>query len=333
MAAKDLHPSDLIHAFSSARVLVVGDVMLDEYVFGNVHRISPEAPVPVVQRRRHSVVPGGAANTAANVASLGGQVVLGGVVGNDHAGIQLREAVSQAEIDASGLTPASDRPTTLKTRVIAHGQQLVRIDQEESAPLSALSEEHLLTWTESRIPHVDVVVLSDYGKGVMTPRLTQHMLFHASRAGKPSVVDPKGIDYQKYRGATVVTPNTLEAVQSTGIAIRNRDDLIRAGSRLLDLMSGSSILITRGPEGMTLFRQGHDPLDLPTAARHVYDVTGAGDTVVSTLAISLACGVSLNQACKVANFAAGIVVGKVGTARVTREELAAEIHADCNVSI
>jgi rfaE bifunctional protein kinase chain/domain len=328
MATNDLRPIELIHAFSSARVLVVGDVMLDEYVFGDVHRISPEAPVPVVQRRRHAVVPGGAANTAANVASLGGQVVLGGVIGNDPAGVQLREAVSQAGIDASGLIPTSDRPTTLKTRVIAHGQQLVRIDQEESAPLSALSENHLLTWAESWIPRVDVVVLSDYGKGVLTPRLTQHLLSYAGRAGKPSIVDPKGVDYQKYRSATVVTPNTLEAVHSTGIAIRNRDDLIRAGGRLLDLLSGSSILITRGPEGMSLFRQRQDPLDLPTAARHVYDVTGAGDTVVSTLAISLGCGVSLDQACQLANLAAGIVVGKVGTARVTREELAAAFNAE-----
>jgi D-beta-D-heptose 7-phosphate kinase/D-beta-D-heptose 1-phosphate adenosyltransferase len=320
--------TSLTNAFTGARALVVGDVMLDEYIIGDVQRISPEAPVPIVQRRRHSVVPGGAANTAANVASLGGQVVLGGVIGNDPMGAQLKQAVNQAGIDVSGVLPASDRPTTIKTRVIAHSQQLLRIDQEDSSPISTGAEDQLLAWAELWINSIDVVVLSDYGKGVLTRRLTQRMLMSAREAGKPSVVDPKGTDYSKYLGATVITPNTLEASQATGVAIRNRADLIRAGQQLLEQLPGTAILITRGPEGMSLFRQNHDPMDLPTAARHVYDVTGAGDTVVSTLAITLACGGMLDQACHVANFAAGIVVGKVGTASVTQKELTAAISAE-----
>ena len=312
---------DVLTRFPGKCVLIVGDVMLDEYIWGEVRRVSPEAPVPVVELQRQTYVPGGAANAAANVASLGGRALLGGVVGDDTQAGLLREASSRRGVEGDGLLNDPDRPTTTKTRVIAHNQQVLRVDREERSPLSPQMEEALLGWAEKHLEQANALLLSDYAKGVVTPRLAQQVIRMAQSAGKPIIVDPKGRDYRKYRGATVVTPNTQEARLALNHLLNPPEDLFELGWQLLKLLEGSAVLITRGPEGMSLFEPNHQPVHIPAVARHIYDVTGAGDTVVAALTMALAAGATLEQAAWLANAAAGIKVGKVGTATVSLEEL------------
>jgi D-beta-D-heptose 7-phosphate kinase/D-beta-D-heptose 1-phosphate adenosyltransferase len=312
---------DLLAGFARKRVLIVGDVMLDEYIWGEVRRISPEAPVPVVEIQRRTYVPGGAANTAANVVSLGGTALLGSVVGCDHQSENLQTALVQCGVDPGGLIVEDERPTTTKTRVVAHSQQVVRVDSEVCRPLSAQTENSLLDWVEEQLRNADACILSDYAKGVVTPRVAEGCLRMARQAGKPVVVDPKGSNYAKYRGATVVKPNIHEAERLAGEEITDGPSLAAVGQRLSHLLDGAALLITRGAKGMSLFRNGSQPVHIPTVAHNVFDVTGAGDTVLGALAMGLAAGLSLEQAAQIANRAAGIVVGKIGTATVTLEEL------------
>jgi D-beta-D-heptose 7-phosphate kinase/D-beta-D-heptose 1-phosphate adenosyltransferase len=316
---------DLLAAFPGRGVLVVGDVMLDEYIWGEVRRISPEGPVPVVEVRRRSASPGGAANTAANVAALGGRPVLVSVVGQDHAAARLREVLAQNGTDAHGLCADAARATTTKSRVIAHSQQVARLDVEERAPLSPALEDALLASVAKHLPRAEACILSDYAKGVVTPRVAREVIRLARQAGRPVVVDPKGADYAKYRGATLVKPNLHEAERSAGVEITGEAGLREAAARLIDLLGGSAVLVTRGAEGMSLFRPGAAPLHVPAVVRNVFDVTGAGDTVAGALAMGLAAGGALEQAVELANRAASIVVGKVGTATVTCDELRAEL--------
>ncbi|HXG08811.1 MAG TPA: D-glycero-beta-D-manno-heptose-7-phosphate kinase [Gemmataceae bacterium] len=315
----------LLGAFPRKCVLIVGDVMLDEFLWGDVRRISPEAPVPVVEMRRRTYVPGGAGNAAANVVSLGGRALLAGVVGDDHQAILLSEALRQRGVAADGLLADAGRPTTTKTRIVAHNQQVVRVDCEQRTPLAAPLENRLLQWIETHLDRADVCVLSDYAKGVVSGRLAEQTIRLARQAGKPVVVDPKGADYAKYRGATVIKPNVAETELFLKAEIRDERSLEEAGARLAEQLEGGAVLITRGPQGMSLFRAGRPPLHIPSAARDVFDVTGAGDTVIGTLALALAAGGTLEQAAHLANRAAGIVVGKVGTATVTPEELLAAV--------
>jgi D-beta-D-heptose 7-phosphate kinase/D-beta-D-heptose 1-phosphate adenosyltransferase len=303
------------------RILLVGDVILDEYIWGDVRRISPEAPVPVVEVRRRTYLPGGAANAAANVVSLGGDALLGGVIGRDSQAGQLCEALAQAHIAADGLIVDPERLTTTKTRIIAHSQQVVRMDSEHRDPLPSATEDALLLWAVRHLANVDACILSDYAKGVVSPRLAQEFIRRARQAGKPVVVDPKGTDYARYRGATVIKPNIHEVERVLKQEIHDDADLLQAGSRLTASLDGTAVLITRGPRGMSLFRPGVAPVHIATVAHNVFDVTGAGDTVVATLAIALGAAVSFEQAVVLANQAAGIVVGKVGTATVTLDEL------------
>lgn len=312
---------NLLTAFSGKRILVVGDVILDEYLWGDVRRISPEAPVPIVEIRSRSFVPGGAANAAANVVTLAGKALLGGVVGSDHSADKLADVLQRQGVDTKGLIPDSERTTTTKTRLIAHSQQVVRMDSEQRLPLSRPIEDALLRWVDSHLPHVDVCILSDYGKGVVSARVAEHVIRTARQVDKPVIVDPKGTNYIKYRGAAVIKPNIHEVQQVLKEEIEDDTSLLEASRRLVQLLEGSAVLITRGPEGMSLFREGLAPVHIATVARRVFDVTGAGDTVVSTLALSLAAGAALEQAVHLANLAAGIVVGKRGTATVTLEEL------------
>jgi D-beta-D-heptose 7-phosphate kinase/D-beta-D-heptose 1-phosphate adenosyltransferase len=312
---------ELVRSFAGKRVLVVGDVILDEYIWGEVRRISPEAPVPVVEMQRRTYVPGGAANAAGNVVSLGGQALLGGVVGPDHAAGQLRRALRHGGVDADGLVEDPERQTTCKTRIVAHNQQVVRVDCEQRAALPAPVENKLLAWVEATVPAVDACILSDYGKGVVSPRLAGHVLRLARQAGRPVIVDPKGTDYAKYRGATLIKPNLPEAERVLRREIHSDAEFLSAGRQLLEVLDSSAVLITRGARGMTLFREGSPPLHVPSVAREVFDVTGAGDTVVSTLALALAANVSLDQAADLANRAAGVAVSKLGTSAVTFHEL------------
>jgi D-beta-D-heptose 7-phosphate kinase/D-beta-D-heptose 1-phosphate adenosyltransferase len=316
---------EILLAFPTRRVLVIGDVMLDEYIWGEVTRISPEAPVPIVEVRRRSYLAGGAANTAVNVASLGGQTILGGVVGNDAAGVRLRETLSEQAVDTAGLLVDPKRITTCKTRLLVQGKQVGRFDEEYQANLVPDVETRLLDWAAGQLAGVHACILSDYAKGVVSARFARRFLELARQAGKPVVVDPKKSDIAKFRGATVVKPNWHEAQRFSptddGTPPHPRD----VGPKLVKTLDGCAVLITCGAEGMTLFRLDQVPLSIPSVARSVFDVTGAGDTVAGTLALALAAGASLEHGAHLANRAAGIVVGKVGTAAVTGDELLADL--------
>ncbi|HUY91142.1 MAG TPA: D-glycero-beta-D-manno-heptose-7-phosphate kinase [Pirellulales bacterium] len=315
---------EIAERFRGRRILVVGDVMLDEYIWGSVERISPEAPVPVVQVQRRSHVPGGAANTAANVASLGGLPILGGVVGHDLYAELLREKLGESSVEASGLVADAQRPTTCKTRIVAHDQQIVRVDCEQRNTLPADVEESLLAWAREQIKDVDACILSDYAKGVVSPRLAQGLIQAARAAGKPLIVDPKPDGFAKYRGATLVKPNLLEAERVCNRRLDGDEQLRAAGSALCELLEGSAVLITLGSRGMMLFRPGVAPVGAAATQQQVFDVTGAGDTVASALAMGLAAGISLDEAARLGNRCAGIAVGKVGTNTVTLDELLAD---------
>lgn len=305
------------------RVFVLGDVMLDEFVWGRVSRISPEAPVPVVQVTGQSFHLGGAGNVAANVRSLGGAVVLAGVVGRDAAGGRVRDALAAAGVESRLVELGRDRPTTVKTRIVAHGQQVVRADHEEPADVPAGAEAALVEALRRELPSCRALVVSDYQKGVVTASLLRRVLPLARRRGVPVLVDPKVRHFRLYRGATVVTPNQLETEQATGLRLHGPDDVLAAGRRLLSLVGCRAVLVTRGEHGMSLFERGRPPLNVPTAAREVFDVTGAGDSVIATMALALAAGGSLAEAAVLANCAAGVVVGKVGTAQASPEEVLA----------
>jgi D-glycero-beta-D-manno-heptose-7-phosphate kinase len=303
--------------FARARVLVVGDVMLDRYWFGNVARISPEAPVPVVHVQRTEERPGGAANVARNVAALGARVTLLSVVGRDDAGAQLAKLLRQEHVIAR-LHRDAGVATTVKLRVIGRQQQLLRVDFETTPGHEVLAAK-LREYRQLLRGH-DVVILSDYGKGGL--KHIETMIAAARRAGKPVLADPKGDDFKRYRGATVLTPNRSEFQQVAGRA-RNETDFTVRAQKLRRSLALDALLVTRSEEGMTLYRPHKfgSRLHVPTQAREVYDVSGAGDTVIATLGVAIAGGLALDEAVRMANRAAGIVVGKFGTATVHAEEL------------
>ncbi len=317
----EMRISELLDRIPGQRVLIVGDVMLDEYIWGEVRRISPEAPVPIVEMQRRTYVPGGAANTAANVVSLGGDAHLCGIVGLDLHAECLTSALRHSGVNADGILACTGRQTTTKTRIIAHNQQVVRLDAEVRTATAAGDEDRVVAWLEGEVPNAGACVISDYAKGVVSQRLAEHLIRLAGQHQTPIVVDPKGADYTKYRGATVVKPNIHEAERVTKQEITNESSLMDIGHKLAALLEGSAVLLTRGAHGMSLFRTGNAPVHIPTVAHNVFDVTGAGDTVVGTLAVALAAGATLEQATHLANWAAGIVVGKVGTATVSLAEL------------
>ena len=303
-----------VTAFARARVLVVGDVMLDRYWFGNVARISPEAPVPVVHVTRSEERPGGAANVARNAAALGARVTLLSVVGHDEAGAQLAKLLKRDKVTAR-LHRDPGVATTVKLRVIGRQQQLLRVDFETTPGHGVLAAK-LREYRRLLRGH-DVVILSDYGKGGLTHIET--MISAARAAGKPVLVDPKGEDFKRYRGATLLTPNRGEFNQVAGRA-RNEADLTARAQKLRRMLGLEALLVTRSEEGMTLYRSGNR-LHVPTQAREVFDVSGAGDTVIATLGVAIGSGLPLDDAVRIANRAAGIVVGKFGTAVVEPREL------------
>lgn len=317
---------DLLDRFPTCPLLVVGDLMLDEFIWGQVNRISPEAPVPVVEVRRRTHAVGGAANAAANAAALGGRVLLAGVVGADAEGRRVVELLAGQGIDTAGVVTDAARPTTTKTRVVAHSQQMVRIDHEQPGPLPEGVAEDLLTRVRAALATAKVCVVSDYGKGVVTAGVVTAVTAAARRAGVPVIVDPKGTDYAKYAGATVVKPNQLEAGKVLNRDLRTDADVDRAGADVRAILGpDSAVLITRGAQGMSLFQPNREPVHVPTQAREVYDVTGAGDTVAGAMAMTLAAGGSLTDACRLASLAAAVVVAKLGTATCNLEELSAAL--------
>jgi len=317
----------LLEQFDGKRVLIIGDLILDEYLWGEVSRISAEAPVPIVRLLRKSYRPGGAGNVAANIASLGGVPLLGGVIGADGFAEPLRNALVQAGVcDTSGLVADPERVTTVKSRIVAHNQQMLRLDTEESTVIPQRVEALLCDWCEAQVGNADALVVSDYAKGVVSASLAQTLMRTAQAQGKPVIVDPKGRDYTKYRGATLVTPNSAEATLAAGHIANGDGDLAEMASHLLDILGGADLLVTEGARGMTLYRPGQAAVHITAQARNVYDVSGAGDTVIATLALALAAGADTVRAAHLANASAGVVVGKFGTATVTRDELAQAIE-------
>ena len=300
---------------------VVGDVMLDRFVWGKVSRISPEAPVPVVEIEREDYHLGGAANVARNLASLGGAPLLLGIVGEDEAGATLRRAFHERGLASDALVTDSARRTTVKTRIIAQGQQVVRADWESTNDISGEVESKSLALLETLVARSQALVFSDYSKGALTRGMIERGIAAAKARGIPVLVDPKLRRYRFFRGVTLVTPNLSETERFTGLSIRSQDDIEQAAGKLLVDLDCEAVLVTRGEDGMSLFEKGREALHIETAAREVFDVSGAGDTVIATAALALASGASLPRAAMLSNRAAGIVVGKLGTATVTPEEL------------
>jgi D-beta-D-heptose 7-phosphate kinase/D-beta-D-heptose 1-phosphate adenosyltransferase len=301
--------------------------MVDRYYAGTVRRISPEAPVPVVEVTEESLRCGGAANVARNIRGLGAGVALCGVVGDDPEGVWLRSELAGSGIDVAGVAVDAARPTILKSRVVAHHQQVVRFDREIAGRPAAEVQRRLARSVAAAWERADAVVVSDYGKGVVGPALMDG-LRRLGRRGRavPVIVDPKSPRFELYRGASVITPNLAEALAAARVAAGAAADVERAGAALVRRVRGAAILVTRGEQGMSLFEQGRVPLHIPTVAREVFDVTGAGDTVVSVLALALARGAALPAAARLANIAAGIVVGEFGTVPVTSAQLLAAIE-------
>jgi D-beta-D-heptose 7-phosphate kinase/D-beta-D-heptose 1-phosphate adenosyltransferase len=311
-----------IERFPHANVLVVGDLILDHYIWGRVSRISPEAPVPVVHVQSETVQPGGAANVYHNILALGGQADLCGVVGTDESGMRLLKALGPRRPGRGGVVFDPDRPTTRKTRVIAHNQQVVRVDVERRADITAQVQRRLVRYVESRLREVSCLVVSDYAKGVVTQPLMAELTRLAALRRIPILVDPKVEHFAFYKGVTVITPNHLEALQGAGLHAEDDRTVCEAGEIIRQRLGCQSVLVTRGEKGMSLFEAEGSTWHIPTMARQVYDVTGAGDTVVATLALAMAAGASLRDGAMLANQAAGIVVGMVGTATVTAQQLA-----------
>jgi D-beta-D-heptose 7-phosphate kinase/D-beta-D-heptose 1-phosphate adenosyltransferase len=315
---------EILERFKEGRVLVIGDFILDQFVWGSVKRISPEAPVPVVKVERESFMPGGSLNVANNIRSLRGQVCPCGVVGRDLYGRMLLKAMRQQGIEIGGIIYDPERPTSLKTRVIAHSQQVVRFDREKTDDVSKTDLLKILKFVRENIKRMDVVILEDYGKGVMQPFLLKEIVRLARKHQKPVLVDPKEKNFIYYQGVTCITPNRSEAYtgyERTHGSFYKTPDLETVGWGLMNKLKLESVLITLGEDGMALFEKKKKLTKVPTAAREVYDVSGAGDTVIATLALALAAGAKMQEAAKISNLAAGIVVGKLGTATVTPEEL------------
>ena len=305
-------------------VLVVGDVMLDRYLHGAAERISPEAPVPVLHVRRTSLRPGGAANVAVNVAALGGQPRLVGVVGHDAAAEQLRRNLAEEGVAGDDLLATDAVPTTTKTRLLAGHHQVARFD-EEQALVDLPAREEVVRRARTLVRGVGVAVISDYAKGVCDTVVCRAVIEEGSRAGVTVVVDPKDADFTKYSGAAVITPNRGEAAAVVQFPIRDHDDAIRAARKIADRFAIGAVIVTLGEQGMVVLAGGEVSL-IPTQARRVFDVTGAGDTAVAMLAVALAEGSDLPQACFLANAAAGLQVGRIGTARISRGEVAEAIE-------
>ena len=308
--------------FENARVLVVGDVMLDRYWSGPTGRISPEAPVPVVKVEHNEERPGGAANVALNVAALGASSLLLGLTGQDEAAAALSDKLTSVGVK-SDFVAVANFPTITKLRILSRNQQLLRLDFEEG--FHAVDPEPLLAKMRALLPEVDVVILSDYGKGALES--VRQMIAMARAAKVPVLVDPKGTDFDKYRGATLLTPNMSEFEAVVG-KVRDEQELVKKGLALIERFELEALLVTRSEHGMTLLRANQDELHLPAQAHEVFDVTGAGDTVIGTLATALAAGKSLDESCALANTAAGIVVGKLGTSTVSPIELANAVYGD-----
>ena len=320
----------LLAAARRSRILVIGDVMLDQFIWGSVSRISPEAPVPVVDFKSESFMPGGAANVARNLSALGAAPELFAVVGNDDPAGRIRSLLREQHVDCSGLIEHPSRPTSIKTRIVAHQQQVVRVDRESRGHLDATATGHLLEAVEKRLKGADTVIVGDYGRGVVTQGLLDELKDLCRKRGVWLSLDPKPVHHLNLSGLSLITPNRKEAFELSGLPDETRTadplkdiNLVRSAGRLLNDISPALLLITLGEQGMLLCRRGEKPIHIPTVAQEVFAASGAGDTVIASFTLAIAAGASPLEAAILSNHAAGVVVGKVGTAIVTPDELTA----------
>jgi D-beta-D-heptose 7-phosphate kinase/D-beta-D-heptose 1-phosphate adenosyltransferase len=326
MIVKKSRAVKIIDSIKRSKVMILGDLMLDRYLWGNVERISPEAPVPVVHIEKETSNLGGAANVAANVDALGAHPFLVGVIGDDQYALELKKNLRGKKLPISGLVTDPKRPTTVKTRIVAHSQQVVRVDRENPDEIDSELVGSLISKTKKYLNQIDGIIISDYGKGIITRELLAGVIPMAVSAGKFIAVDPKEVHFMNYKDVSVITPNHHEAGFVSGRKITNERILIEVGWRLLKALNLESLLITRGEKGMALFERDGDLTHIPTEAKTVYDVTGAGDTVIATLTAAKTAGANIKEAAYIANIAASLAVARFGTARVTRDELLEAIN-------
>jgi D-beta-D-heptose 7-phosphate kinase/D-beta-D-heptose 1-phosphate adenosyltransferase len=310
-----------VRSFSRLRVIAIGDVILDRYWWGDANRLSPEAPVPVLLKRRVSLLPGGAGNSAANAAALGASVSLIGVIGVDREAEELCAAITERGIAAAGLIACHDRPTTTKTRLIAGHQQLLRVDEEHTTAVDGDLSGRILARFRQELDNADLVIASDYAKGLLTSELLTQVISTAALLRRPIFIDPKGEDVSRYSGATYLKPNRRELGILVGQSLNDHEQTLRAGRELVRRLSGSNLLVTEAGDGMSFFGADGSELHTPSHARQVFDITGAGDTVISAFALAVASGASVFQAMTIANVAAEITISKLGAATVTPDEL------------
>jgi D-glycero-beta-D-manno-heptose-7-phosphate kinase len=308
-----------LNKFKQKNIVVLGDIMLDKYIFGKVERISPEAPVPVVEVERERYVPGGAANAASNVATLTGNAILFGIVGNDAAKDILLDAAKERGISTEGIIIDGKKPTIQKIRIIGQNQQLVRIDYENKEYIDISANNKWLSILKS-FKHIDAILISDYAKGTITKHIMDEIKKYAKSSNIPMIVDPKPIHKSYYKDISLITPNKKEAEEMSNIQIVTKEDVEKAGKKIMEELN-CNVLITLGEKGMSLFEKNKEPFHIPTVAQEVYDVSGAGDTVIATLSLAISSGADFKEAAILANHAAGIKVGKLGTAPVTLAEL------------
>lgn len=311
----------LVDSFHKLKIIVVGDIVLDRYWWGEASRLSPEAPVPVLVKKNTTARPGGAANTAANVAALGASVELIGLVGEDREADELQQALAQEAIASTGLLRSPSRPTTTKTRLIAGHQHVVRLDEEETAPISNELAGSIAASFTAQIAGSSAVLISDYAKGLLTPYLLGLLLEAARQAAKPVFVDPKGLDIVRYQGATCLKPNRLELGLLTGQSIRNHSETLAAGRHLRDQLNGTNLLVTEAADGMTYFAANGEEFHSASQSRQVFDITGAGDTVLAAFSLSMAAGATVPDALRIASLAAGISIATLGAATVSPQQL------------
>jgi len=314
-----------LEKFPSNRLLVLGDVILDRYWWGECDRLSPEAPVPIVRKQRSTVRPGGAANTAANLVALGASAAVAGVVGADGAAAELRNALKAGNVTAC-LVEDPARPTTTKTRIMALHQQVVRVDEEEAIALPDELVEAVVQWVAAELPNCRGIAISDYSKGFLTPGLLEQVIAIANQRGCRTFVDPKGADYKRYSGCFLLKPNRLELGLLTSMPARNREEVLKAGRTLASWMPGTTILVTEGADGMTMFPPGGSEEHVCSIRRQVFDVTGAGDTVLAAVSLAICAGATLRQAVELASSAAAIAIAGMGTVAVTRSQLAGALE-------
>lgn len=310
-----------IKNFTGKKILIIGDLMLDEYLLGKTTRLSPEAPVPIVEVEKVNYVPGGAANAANNVNALGDEAVLVGVVGKDENGQKLIKLLQKQGIKTAGIFEDSERPTTTKSRIISQGQQIVRVDKENRKPISKKLENKLLTFIKKAISRVNIILISDYAKGVVTPSMSKAIISLAKNAGKRVLVDPKGEDFSKYRDCFLITPNLKELETALKIQLKNFKNLPQAARMLLAHVNSEAVLVTLGADGMALLEKSGKYTDVPSADVKVVDISGAGDTAIATYALSLTAGADFEEAMLLSTHACSIVIGKLGTATASRDEL------------